>query len=68
VAEREAERARADARLHEARADLHDRGLADDELGDDAPRTARRDRRDEPEVTRRDRPVEGGGTTERPAH
>lgn len=56
VAEREAERARADARLHEARADLHDRGLADDELGDERA------------TSRRDRPVEGGDTADRPAH
>jgi F0F1-type ATP synthase membrane subunit b/b' len=32
LAEREAEKARADARLHETRAELHEDGLADDEL------------------------------------
>jgi len=32
MAEREAERARAEAGMHESRADLHERGLADEEL------------------------------------
>ena len=33
LAEREAERQRAEAQLHETRAELHERGLADEELG-----------------------------------
>jgi cytochrome c-type biogenesis protein CcmH/NrfG len=48
LAEREAERERAEAQLHETRADLHDQGLADDELGRDSraarPAAPRRDR------------------------
>lgn len=35
IAEREAEAERAQARLHEERAGLHERGMADDELTDD---------------------------------
>ncbi|MDW5595771.1 hypothetical protein VSS74_15580 [Conexibacter stalactiti] len=34
LSEREAERDRAEAKLHETRAELHEQGLADDELND----------------------------------
>ncbi len=34
MAEREAERARAEAGMHESRAELHERGMADDELAE----------------------------------
>jgi uncharacterized protein HemX len=37
VAERRAQRARAEAEIHASRADLHDRGLADDELATAGP-------------------------------
>ena len=38
IAEQEAQRDRADAQVQKERADLHDRGLADDELIDDSER------------------------------
>ena len=51
LAEREAQRERAEAELHQSRADMHERGLADDQL-DDAPEPGRFDRGTERERTR----------------
>jgi uncharacterized protein HemY len=51
LAERQAQRERAEAELHESRASMHDRGLADDRL-DDAPEPGRFDRDRETEGTR----------------
>jgi FtsZ-interacting cell division protein ZipA len=49
LAERQAQRERAEAELHQSRADMHERGLADDRL-DDAPEPGRFER--EPEEQR----------------
>ena len=46
LAERQAQRERAEAELHQSRAEMHEKGLADDEL-DDAPEPGRFDRSDE---------------------
>ena len=51
LAEREAQRERAEAELHQSRADMHERGLADDQL-DDAPEPGRFERGTERERTR----------------
>jgi hypothetical protein len=46
LAEREARRERAEAELHQSRADMHERGMADDELDDEHRRFVRGDRDD----------------------
>jgi hypothetical protein len=46
LAERQAQRERAEAELHQSRADMHERGLADDQL-EDAPEPGRFDREEE---------------------
>jgi hypothetical protein len=46
LAERQAQRERAEAELHQSRAEMHEKGLADDEL-EDAPEPGRFDRSDE---------------------
>ena len=52
LAERQAQRERAEAELHQSRADMHERGLADDQL-DEAPEPGGRFERDtEREQTR----------------
>jgi hypothetical protein len=51
LAEAQAKRERAEAELHQSRADLHERGLADDEL-EQAPEPGRFDREQEREQTR----------------
>jgi uncharacterized protein HemY len=50
LAERQAQRERAEAELHQSRADMHERGLADDRL-DDAPEPGRFERDPERERT-----------------
>jgi uncharacterized protein HemY len=50
LAERQAQRERAEAELHQSRADMHERGLADDRL-DDAPEPGRFERDTERERT-----------------
>jgi predicted Holliday junction resolvase-like endonuclease len=47
LAEKEAQRRRAEAELHETRAEMHDRGLADDNLEQEHGRFVRGDRDDE---------------------
>jgi outer membrane protein TolC len=49
LAEAQAQRERAEAELHQSRAQMHEKGLADDELGD-APEPGRFER--DPEVER----------------
>jgi FtsZ-interacting cell division protein ZipA len=51
LAERQAQRERAEAELHQSRADMHERGLADDEL-ESAPEPGRFERGSERERTR----------------
>jgi hypothetical protein len=53
LAERQAQRERAEAELHQSRAEMHERGLADDQL-DEAPEPGRfeRDREQEREQER----------------
>jgi ABC-type siderophore export system fused ATPase/permease subunit len=48
MAEAQAQRERAEAELHQSRAQMHEQGLADDEL-DDAPEPGRFERDREPE-------------------
>jgi flagellar biosynthesis/type III secretory pathway M-ring protein FliF/YscJ len=48
LAEAQAQRERAEAELHQSRADMHERGLADDRL-DDAPEPGRFEREQETE-------------------
>jgi flagellar biosynthesis/type III secretory pathway M-ring protein FliF/YscJ len=48
LAESQAQRERAEAELHQSRADMHEQGLADDEL-DGAPAPGRFEREPEPE-------------------
>jgi ABC-type siderophore export system fused ATPase/permease subunit len=48
MAEAQAQRERAEAELHQSRAQMHEQGLADDEL-DDAPEPGRFERTSEPE-------------------
>jgi len=50
LAERQAQRERAEAELHQSRADMHERGLADDRL-EDAPDPGRFERDREQERT-----------------
>jgi FtsZ-interacting cell division protein ZipA len=50
LAERQAQRERAEAELHQSRADMHERGLADDRL-EDAPEPGRFERDREGERT-----------------
>jgi ABC-type siderophore export system fused ATPase/permease subunit len=50
LAERQAQRERAEAELHQSRADMHERGLADDRL-EDAPEPGRFERDREQERT-----------------
>jgi uncharacterized membrane-anchored protein YhcB (DUF1043 family) len=51
LAEREAQRERAEAELHQSRADMHERGLADDQL-DGAPEPGRFERGTERDTER----------------
>ena len=50
LAERQAQRERAEAELHQSRAEMHERGLADDRL-DEAPEPGRFEREPERERT-----------------
>jgi flagellar biosynthesis/type III secretory pathway M-ring protein FliF/YscJ len=51
LAEAQAQRERAEAELHNSRAQMHEQGLADDEL-EQAPEPGRFDRQDEPQQER----------------
>lgn len=51
LAEAQAQRERAEAELHQSRAEMHEKGLADDELGD-APEPGRFERNTDTEAAR----------------